>query len=98
MDESKASVAIFQKSIDQEEHESCPNVPKDVFDAAIRVSENKGSELVKSRDGLYFVQYSEHGPFSEHIGEKWLPVYIARALKWTSGGIRQTELDEYLNG
>lgn len=95
----KASIAIFQKKIDYPKREVKPEVPDDVFEAALRVIENKSCELVKTNGGIYIVSFSETGPWqletSKLIQQNWLPVYIARMEKWSSGGILESELQQF---
>ena len=89
-----ASVAIFKKSVEYNA-ESTPCIPDDVFEAAQRVCSTKTTELIRSRDGFYVLQYSENGPFKEDLGGEWLPVYIARIEKWSSGGIKKSEMKAF---
>lgn len=91
-----ASIAIFQKSLEDTEIVSCPLTPNEVFEAVKRVIQNKKSELIKTRTGFYVISYSETGPFKSKINDEWLPVYIFRAYKWTSGGIKKEEFENYL--
>lgn len=90
----KASIAIFKNSTETDDL-SQPRVPDDVFEAAKRVIENKGCEVIKARDGLYVVKYSETGPFPRKVNDEWLPVYVAKIHAWASGGIKATEMDAY---
>jgi hypothetical protein len=91
----RASVAIFRTSDGSQKRETTtPEVPDEIFLAAKRVIESKGSEIIKSHDGFYIVKYSERGPFIENV-PGWLPVYIAKVHEWSSGGIRQTEWQHY---
>jgi len=94
METFKASIAIFQNSVEYEDVTQ-PHVPKEIFETAKRVIENKSCELVKLRDGLYIVKYSETGPFPQKIGDEWLPIYVARMHKWSSGGIKKSEFEEF---
>ncbi len=91
----RASVAIFRKSFDEIEQSSNPTVPNELFDAAKRVIETHGCELIKTRKGMYIVSYSESGPFQKKISNEWLPVYIAHVYSWSSGGIKKTEMKEF---
>ena len=90
----KASIAIFRKSIKTDSTVSTPEVPDAVFEAAKRVTDSKGIELIKSTDGIYLIQYSNSGPFKEKLGDEWLPVFIMKLIEWSSGGIKK---DEYLS-
>jgi hypothetical protein len=90
----KASISIFQKAIETE-FCSQPEVPDAVFEAAKRVIENKNCELVKTSNGLYVVTYSENGPWTTTSDDEWLPVYVAKMTKWTSGGITKNEMNQY---
>lgn len=95
---SKASIAIFQKKIElsNKAHETTPTTPPEVFEAALRVVESKGCELIKTQGGMYIVKYSETGPGSEPEGwTEWLPVYVAKMISWNSGGIKNEEMEEY---
>ena len=56
-EQSKASVAIFKKSVDYND-ESVTAVPDEVFEAAKRVAESKITEVLRLRDGFYVLQYS----------------------------------------
>ena len=95
----RASIAIFQKKIDYPKREVKPEVPNEVFEAAKRVIENKSCELVKTSSGIYVISYSETGPWNAETSkltlQNWLPVYIARMEKWSSGGITQSEMKEF---
>jgi len=92
----RASIAIFKNSVDYDEDIAQPFVPASIFEAAKRVTESKGCELVKSRDGMYIVKYSETGPFPQKMrNETWLPVYIARVQQWSSGGIKKEEFQNF---
>ena len=93
----KASIGIFQKSADKTEVSTQPEVPDELFEAVQRVIQNKTTELVKAHDCMYVVLHSISGPFSAQIGDEWLPVYIAKVLQWTSGGVKDSELQKYLN-
>lgn len=93
-----ASVAIFANNSEIEAKTEVvvkPMVPDEVFEAALRVIQNKNCEIVKSRNGFYVVNYSEHGPFQTPIGSDWMPVYVARLHQWTSGGIKQDEMETF---
>ncbi|KKM34275.1 hypothetical protein LCGC14_1565330 [marine sediment metagenome] len=92
MQSRKASIAIFHKSVEYEDNVSCPYTPTEVFEAARRVIETKGCEVVKVRNGMYVVQYSETGPFRDKKDAKeWLPVFVMRLNSWRSGGIKIKE-------
>lgn len=95
----KASIAIFQNKSEHTKHESCPDIPNEVFEAAKRVmSGPEGSpqcELVKARNGIYLVHHSDHGPFTDHQSDEWLPVRIMRLEQWSSGGIKSIEMGNY---
>lgn len=95
MSNHQASVAIFEKKIEYPEG-SRPLIPDDIFEAAERVIQNKSCEVVKSRSGLYIIQYSESGPWKDER-EDFLPVWIARVSEWSSGGITKMEMDQYLD-
>lgn len=91
----RASVAIFKNSVEYEEDIGQPLIPAIVFETAKKVIETQGCELVKTRDGLYIVKYSPNGPFPNQISQDWMPVYIARIEKWSSGGIKHKEFEDY---
>lgn len=90
----RASIAIFKNAIEYDEDTDKPFVPSIIFETAKKVAETKGCELVKTKNGLYVVKYSPTGPFVDTrlSGDDWLPVYIARIEKWSSGGIRKNEM------
>lgn len=91
----RASIGIYRHKVDYEQHESCPEVPAAVFEAAQRVIENHSTEIVRTTGGLYIVEYAEHGPLRRETDKKFLPVWIARLEKWSSGGIQHTEFNEW---
>lgn len=94
----KASIAIFANGTASKE--TRPEVPDVVFEAVKRVMDSKGSELLKTPEGMYVVAYSESGPFSAEPPHKhqlprgWLPVYVAKIVSWTSGGVKTEEMAE----
>lgn len=93
----KASIAIFhnQQEYEKDNH---PIVPDLIFETAKRVIKNKSCEFVKCSDGIYIVKYSETGPWNTPIlKDEWMPVYIARVEKWSSGGIKTEEMQEWEN-
>lgn len=94
----KASIGIFEKNLDYGPTVSCPNVSDDVFKAVEEVLETKGEKIVKANDGFYMVKYSESGPFNDILIDDFLPVYVARISKWSSGGVRKKEMEEWKNG
>lgn len=91
----KASIGIFQKSIEQTQ-QTQPEVPDEVFEAALRVIESKGCEVVKTNEGLYLIKFNENGPYETHMSDEWLPVYIAKAVRWISGGISVSQRDQFV--
>jgi len=95
----RASIAIFPKKLEYSDNRTKPEVPDEVFEAAQRVTANKGGcELVRSKTGLYIVAYSENGPSKRSEGwEDWLPVYVAKISTWASGGIQAEELQAFLD-
>jgi len=95
----RASIAIFPRKLEYSDNRTKPEVPSEVFKAAQRIAENrKGCELVRSKNGLYIVVYSENGPSKRPEGwEAWLPIYIAKISTWASGGIQDEELQAFLN-
>lgn len=93
----RASVGIFNPEFKSTDNESRPVTPDAVFEAALRVIENKNCELVRTPVGIYIVSYSELGPFQEKVSDEWMPVYVAKMQKWRSGGIKLSELKEFQN-
>jgi len=91
----RASVAIFEAQEVEVQREVKPNVPDEVFEAARRVIDNKSTEMVKTRTGIFLVAYSPNGPFQIPVSDEWLPVYVCRVRKWDSGGITKAEMEEY---
>ena len=91
-----ASIGIFRKEIEME-HRSKPPVPNSIFEAAQRVMKSKACEIVRTADIIYIVEYRETGPFTVKTNDEWLPVYVAQVTQWTSGGIKQSEIDAYLH-
>lgn len=91
----RASIAIFKNSVPYEENQGQPLVPSIIFDTVKKVLDTKGCEFVKTRDGVYIVKYSPTGPFPDPIGNDWLPVYVARLEKWSSGGVKKSEMNNY---
>jgi len=96
-----ASIAIFKGEFDYGTVSSSTNpiVSAELFEIAQKVIENKSCEIWRGTSGVYVISYSESGPFPEsaHVAEKWLPVYIARLEKWSSGGIKKDEYNQYLS-
>lgn len=88
-------MAIFRNQTESVSETSQPHVPKEIFEAAQRVIQSKSCELIKTRSGVYIVKFSENGPFPEKVGNDWLPVYVARLEKWSSGGIKREEMREF---
>jgi len=95
MEDIQASISIFQKKVDYPDNISRPVVPKAVLEAVARVVDNKdGCELIRVRDGVYVVHYSETGPFQSELSDGWLPVYVMKLREWSSGGVTE---EEFLN-
>ncbi len=94
----RASIAIFPKKVTYSDSRPNPDIPDEVFEVAKRIAEQKnGCELIRNKTGLYAIAYSETGPSKRPEGwEDWLPVYIAKIETWASGGIKKSELEEYL--
>lgn len=94
----RASISIFPKKIEYIDDRAKPEVPDEVFEAALSLIEKKsGCELIRCQTGVYIVQYSETGPSTRKEGwEDWLPVYIAQIKEFSSGGIRTSEMEDYL--
>jgi hypothetical protein len=94
----RASVSIFPKKIDYSDDRSKPEVPDEVFEAALGLIEKKsGCELIRCKTGVYIVEYRETGPTTKKEGwEDWLPVYVAQLIQYSSGGIRTQEMTDYL--
>ena len=92
----KASIGIFPHKLEYLDNTTRPNTPDEVFEAALRVVDNKNIEIVRTQQGTYIVQYSETGPGSSSEGwSGWMPVAISRLQIWTAGGIKVSELEEY---
>ena len=73
-------------------------MPSELFEAVLRVAKEKNCEVIKSRNGVYVVQYSESGPWKEQsVAGEYLPVWIMLVQSWSSGGIKINEMAEYLN-
>jgi len=100
--ENTASIAIFKSEFDYKtvSKSTAPIVPKEIFEITQRVIENKSCEIYRGTHGVYIIAYSESGPFpdSAHTSDKWLPVYIARMEKWSSGGVKKEEYERFLMG
>jgi len=94
----RGSVSIFSKKVENFDKRPRPEIPPDVFKVAQKIIKKKGGgEIVKNKSGLYVIMYSETGPTNNPAGwEGWLPVYVAKIVQWTSGGIRQEEMSEFL--
>lgn len=90
----ESSINIFQNSVPDGAESNIS--PPELFEAAQRVTKTKRDEILRHRTGIYLIQYSENGPFQSHI-PGWLPIHVTRVLKWTSGGIREEEFQQYLN-
>lgn len=91
----KASIGMFQRKLDYSE-ETQPTVPDELFLAAERVVKEKGCEIVKTPIGIYVVNYSETGPFQEgDVADEFLPVWVARLQTWSSGGIKNSEMEAF---
>lgn len=93
--ELKSSIAIFQQSAETND-DTQPMTPAEVFAAAEDVAKSKGTRVVRNRQGIFVVTYSETGPFNEpHLASEWLPVQVYVLKQWASGGIRQQEMEAY---
>jgi len=94
----RASIAIFPKKVEYSDDRPCPETPPEVFEAVQRIVKNEsGCELIRCKSGLYVVTYSKSGPGNDPVGwEGWLPIYVAKVAQWSSGGIRQKEMNEFL--
>lgn len=94
-----ASIAIFKGEFDYSavSLSTNPIVPPELFEVSQRVIENKSCEIYRGTNGVYVISYSKSGPFPEsaHVATKWLPVYIARLEKWSSGGIKKEEYEQF---
>lgn len=95
----RASIAIFPRKLEYSDNRTKPEVPDGVFEATQRIMAKKdGCELVRSKNGLYIVAYSENGPSKRPEGwEAWLPIYVAKISAWESGGIQAEELQAFLD-
>ena len=95
MNELKASIAMFKRSVDYSTDHN-PTVPPELFEATERVIQNKSTEILKTKGGFYVLSYSESGPWQEiDVKGDFLPIWIARINSWSSGGVRETEMDAY---
>ena len=93
----RASISIFPNKIEYTDSRSRPDTPPEVFEAALRVAISKTCELVRTGEGMYIIDYSETGPTNRREGwEGWLPVYVAKIQRWSSGGVKQEEMDKHL--
>lgn len=92
--ELRSSIGIFQRAAEAEDN-TRPITPPAVFEAAKQVARTKETLVVRNKDGVYVISYSEHGPFNEKVSEEWLPVQIMRLKQWSSGGIKTTEMAKY---
>src|SRR3990172_3871364 len=90
----KASVSIYAREMKYDDNSSCPIVPNEVFEAAKRAIQSKGTEIVRSKDGFFIVSFSETGPFADVKDKDWLPVKVVRLKQWTSGGLKISEMAE----
>lgn len=70
-------------------------MPEEVFQAAKRVIDTRGVEVVSSPKGLFIVKFSENGPFTTKFSDEWEPVYVARIARWSSGGIKKNEFSQW---
>lgn len=91
----KASIGIYQRDAKYDDNGSCPLVPDTVFEAAKRVIDSKGQEVLKTKDGFFIISYSENGPFVDAKLKNWLPVQVIRIKQWISGGIKTEEIEQY---
>lgn len=92
----RASISIFSKKVEYSDDRTKPETPSKVFEAAQRVIESKGCELLRDKTGLYVIEYAENGPGKQKEGwSGWLPVYIAKIESWSSGGITEDEMHNY---
>ena len=92
-----ASIAIFSRKGEYADNRSCPVTPSEIFEAAIRVMESKNPEVVRTKEGMYVIQYSPTGPTNQREGwSGWLPIYVAKIRSWSSGGIKEDEMNRYL--
>jgi len=92
----KASIAIFRNTSEDTSRITQPVVPDAVFEAVTRVMENKNCEIVKADQQSFIVKYSPNGPFVDVGSGEWLPVYVAKLITWTSGGVKKQEYESYL--
>lgn len=91
---SKASIAIFKKEV-QYPDTSSSLVSDEFFEAIQEVIRVKGLKILKTKDSFYIIKYRETGPFAEKFNDDWLPVYVARIERWSSGGVTKTEFKEW---
>lgn len=93
-----ASIGIFRKDLQIKKPKSKLDVPIEVFQAARRVMDSEQEEIVHTQIGIFLITYAPFGPFKQPIKteDQWLPVHITRFEKWSSGGIRNSEMSQYL--
>lgn len=91
----RASIAIFHNSITYSDSSQATEIPDEVFEAAKRVSVTKKTEVI-TNNGFYVVEYSENGPFVEHVDNSWFPIKIYRVEEWSCGGITHREIKDFL--
>ena len=89
---------MFRRKVDYSDDDTKPIVPDEVFEAVQRVIRDKSCELIRRMDGIYVVDYSPNGPWTEQITSDWLPVFVMRVKQSASGGIKEEELESYLTG
>lgn len=94
----RASIAIFPKKVEYSDNRPCPETPPEVFEAVQRVVKNgDGCELIRCKSGLYVIKYSKTGPGIDPVGwDGWLPIYVVKTNKWSSGGVQQKEMNEFI--
>lgn len=92
-----ASAGIFRKDLQIKKPQSKFDVPKEVFEAVQRVIISKSEEIIKTPSGIFIISYSSSGPFQTEVQteDRWLPVKVMRIEKWSSGGVRESEMVAY---
>ena len=89
-----ASICLFRNS-SKPPSSNTADVPDELFLAAQRVAAYQKTEVLKTANGFYILEYSPYGPFSEEAGD-WLPVKIHRIENWSTGGIKGKEMLAFL--
>ena len=93
--ELRSSIGIFQRAVEGDDT-TRPITPQSVFEAAEQVIQTKQTTIVRNKDGVYVISYSATGPFNDKVSEEWLPVQVMKLKQWSSGGIKASELQQFV--